>query len=67
MSAPVCRACYAATLTPDERDRLNSEEVTGCVYYCPEHQGVLDNYMKEMDLWKVVRLRPMGDWSYERH
>jgi hypothetical protein len=35
--APTCRACYAATLTPDQRERFNAEPVTSCVYLCPEH------------------------------
>ena len=40
--APACRSCYAATLTPDERDRFNAEPVTSCVYLCPEHAEAID-------------------------
>jgi hypothetical protein len=40
--APTCRSCYAATLTPDERDRFNAEPVTSCIYLCPTHQEAID-------------------------
>ena len=51
--APTCRACYAATLTPDERDRLNSEPVTGCVYLCPEHEAALTAAMRPIEYIKA--------------
>ena len=48
-SAPTCRACYAATLTPDERGRFNAEPPTTSVYLCPSHQASLDEVLRKFD------------------
>lgn len=46
---PRCRACYAATLSPDERDRFNAEPVTSCIYLCPGHQAALDERLARLN------------------
>lgn len=56
MSEPVCRACYAATLTPAERERFNAEPVMSCVYLCPEHDAA--NAALVADLRQVFSIGP---------
>ena len=55
--APTCRTCYAQTLSKYERARFWDEPVTGCVYYCPEHQAVQDQIMASVDWSKVIKAR----------
>lgn len=42
MAEPTCRICYALTLPDDERERFFTGHITMPVYYCPEHQAVVD-------------------------
>lgn len=51
---PTCRACYAATLTPDERARLTAEPMTSCVYLCPRHQHAMDEALSRLPVIQYV-------------
>lgn len=51
---PTCRACYAATLTPDERDRLVAEPVTSGVYLCPRHQHAINEALSRLPVIQYV-------------
>ena len=52
---PTCRACYAATLTPDQRERFYAEPVTSCIYWCPEHQRLMDEVVESLPAVKMIR------------
>lgn len=58
MPEPTCRTCYAQTLSEGERTRFFAEDVTGCIYYCPEHQKAQDDMARHKshgDVWPWVK------------
>lgn len=48
MSEPICRVCYASTLSRDELDRFTYEPVTNCIYLCPDHQRAASAMLEMM-------------------
>lgn len=42
MTEPVCRTCHMLTLSDDERHRFSQQTPVTSVYYCEEHQRVVD-------------------------
>lgn len=50
---PICRSCYLASLTPDERDRATAEPLTSTIHLCADHQTAEDRLLARIDWSKV--------------
>jgi hypothetical protein len=55
MSELTCRACYAATLTPAERERFYAEPVTSCIYWCDDHQRAMDEVVNSLPQVQMIK------------
>jgi hypothetical protein len=55
MSEPTCRACYAATLTPDERQRFYAEPVTSCIYWCADHERAMEDVLNSLPQVQFIK------------
>jgi hypothetical protein len=47
-ATPTCRGCYAATLTPVQRERFYAEPITSCIYWCDDHQRAMDEVLHSL-------------------
>ena len=54
-TAPVCRGCYAATLTPEQRERFYAEPVTSCIHWCDDHRRAMDEALENLPQIKMIR------------
>ena len=52
---PTCRACYAATLTPSQRERFYAEPVTSCIYWCDDHHRAMDAVLNALPSVQFIR------------
>ena len=51
------------TLSKYERARFYDEPITGCVYYCPEHQKRIDNALSGRLKIDWIKVAPHPRWS----
>lgn len=65
MTEPVCRVCWLATLTPDERQRVAQEAVVSCIYLCPDHQNAMDSILVQLAPIQFIRVGPQ-QWTAEQ-
>ena len=54
-ATPVCRACYAATLTDAQRERFYAEPVTSCIYWCDDHQRAMDRVLNSLPQVQFIK------------
>lgn len=52
---PTCRACYASTLTPSQRERFYAEAVTSCIHWCLDHQRAMDDALSNMPQVQYIK------------
>jgi hypothetical protein len=50
-----CRACYAAALTPAERERFYAEPVTSCIYWCDDHQREMERVLNSLPQVQLIK------------
>lgn len=55
MPEPTCRGCYAATLTPDERERFYAEPATSCIYWCDDHRRAMDDVLNSLPQVQYIK------------
>lgn len=55
MISTTCRTCYALTLSDDERARFFARPPSTSVYYCPEHQKIVDEMNAMMAVGDFIK------------
>lgn len=57
-ASPVCRNCYAMSLSKYERARFYDEPVTGAIYLCEQHQARWDAMMRDLPPLPLIPYTP---------